>query len=247
MKVVIKALNKNPWSGVIQYRNCHTSLGPYLTRSGRNYTGLTPEDEERLGKKLRMDLSSSSIFWDTFHVKMSDKDLILDTEDPYDELRYLFLKGHKRVANGLADKKATANYVIINEVEEAKELNKYNKQKRKALKEFDKLSFNDMRKCLRLYGHKSDTLDNEIVEQKLGELVDNDPIKFLTMWVENDSRETEFLIGDAVAKNVIRKNKNIYKYGTEIVGHNLAEAVTYLDDQQNQDIRLAIMNEIKVK
>ena len=178
---------------------------------------------------------------------MTGKDLILDTEDPYDELRYLFLKRNKRVADGLSDRKATANYVIINEVEEAKELNKFNKQKRKALKEFDKLSFDDMRKCLRLYGHKSDTLDNEIVEQKLGELVDNDPVKFLLKWVENDSKETEFLISDGIAKNVVRKNKNIYKYGTETIGHNLEEAVDFLDNIENQDIRLAIINEIKVK
>src|SRR6056297_983904 len=190
MEVVVKALNKNPWSGVIQYRNCNTSLGPYFTRSGRTYTGLTKEDEERLGEKLRMDLTAGSMFWDTFHIKMSDKDLILETEDPYDELKYLFLKNHKRVANGLSDKKATANYVIINEVEEAKELNKYNKQKRKAFKEFDKLSFDEMRKCLRLYGHKSDTLENEIVEQKLSDIVENDPTKFLLKWVDNDSRET---------------------------------------------------------
>ena len=104
-----------------------------------------------------------------------------------------------------------------------------------------------MRKCLRLYGHKSDTLDNEIVEQKLGELVDNDPVKFLLKWVENDSKETEFLISDGIAKNVVRKNKNIYKYGTETIGHNLEEAVDFLDNIENQDIRLAIINEIKVK
>lgn len=247
MKVVVKALNKNPWSGVIQYKDCSTSLGPYFTRSGRVYTGLSKENEERLGGKLRMDLSPASKFWDTFHIKMTDKDMILDTEDPYDELKYHFLKSHKRVANGLSDRKATANYVIINEVEEAKELNKYNKQKRKAFKEFDKLSFDDMRKCLRLYGHKSDSLDNEIVEQKLGDLVEADPTKFLLKWVDNDSRETEFLIGEAVAKNVVRKNKNVYKYGTETLGHNIEEAIDFLNNAEHQDIRLAIMNETQVK
>lgn len=247
MKVVVKALNKNPWSGVIQYKNCNTTLAPYLTRSGRNYTGLTEEEAKRLGEKLGLDLGPSSHFWDTFHIKMSDKDLILDLNDPYDELRYLFLKNNKRVANGLADKKATANYVIINEVEEAKELNKFNKQKRRAFKEFDKLSFADMRKCLRLYGHNSESLDNELVEQKLSEIVENDPTKFLLMWVENDSRETEFLVSEAISKNVIRKNKNIYNYGTETIGMNLEEAVAFLDAPANQDIRLAVMNEIKVK
>src|SRR4030042_3556252 len=121
MKVIVKPLNRNAWSGVIQYARCSTSLAPYFTRTGRLYTGLTEEDEVRLGEKLRIELNAASLFWVTFHIKLSGKDLVLDTEDPYDELRYLFLKSHKRVANGLADKKATANFVIINEEEEAVE------------------------------------------------------------------------------------------------------------------------------
>lgn len=247
MKVIVKALNNNPWSGVIQYKDCTTSLGPYYTRTGRIYTGLTKKDEERLGEKLSMDLAPTSVFWSTFHIKMTGEDLLLDTEDAYDELRYLFLRGHKRVAESLSDKKATANYVIINEVEEAKEINKYNKEKRKAFKEFDKLSSNEMRKCLRLYGHRSEELDNELVEQKLGTLVENDPAKFLEKWVNNEDKEIEFLIGDAVSKNVVRKNKNIYKYGTEVLGHNLEAAIDYLNNNANQELKLAIINETKVK
>ena len=247
MKVVVKPLNKNPWSGVIQYKDCSTSLAPYLTRSGRNYTGLTTEDEKRLGEILRIDLSPVSPFWDTFHIKMTSKDLILDTEEPYEELKYIFLKSHKRVANGLSDKKATANYVIINEVEEAKELNKYNKQKRQAFREFDRLSTGDMRKCLRLYGYNAEELDNELAERKLSELVESDPDKFLMKWVNNDTKELEFIIGEAVSKNVVRKNKNIYKYGTEVLGHNLEGAIDFLNNSANQEIKLAIINETKAK
>jgi len=247
MKVVVRPLNKNPWSGVIQYKNCTTQLGPYFTRSGRQYTGLSNEDEKRLGEKLRLDLGPTSVFWNTFHLKMTDKDLILDTEDPYEELKYIFLKSHKRVANGLADRKATANYVIINEVEEAKELNKNNKLKRKAFRDLDKMSYGDMRKCLRLYGMRADELDNELIEQKLSDIVESDPEKFLMKWVENDTKEIEYLIAEAVAKNVIRQNKNIFKYGTEVLGHNLEAAIDFLNNEANQELKLAIINETKVK
>ena len=247
MKVVIKPLNKNPWSGVIQYKDCTTSLGPYFTRSGRIYTGLSNEDEQRLGEILKIDLSSVSVFWKRFQIKLGSKDLILETEEPYEELKYLFLKSHKRVANGLSDRKATANYVIINEVEEAKERNKYNKQRRKAFRELDKLSAGDMRKCLRLYGHNAEEMDNEIVEQKLGILVEEDPSKFLLKWVDNDTKEIEVLLEEAVAKNVVRRNKNIYKYGSEILGTNIEAAIDYLSNNANQEIKLAITNETKVK
>jgi hypothetical protein len=247
MKVIVKPLNRNAWSGIIQYKNCHTSLAPYFTRTGRLYTGLSEEDEKRLGEKLRLELNPSSPFWITFHIKMSGKDLILDTDDSYDELRYLFLKSHKRVANGLSDRKATANFVIINEEEEAVESNKIGQVKRKALKEFDKLTVSEMRKCLRLYGHKADDLSNETVEFKLSTLVEEDPDRFLETWVLNTNKDTEFLIQEAIAKNVIRKTKNVYKYGTDIIGHGIDETILFIDSPENQDLKLAITNETKAK
>ena len=247
MKVIVKTLNKNVWAGVSQYKNCTTSLAPYLTRTGRPYTGLTREDELRLGEKLRMDLSATSVFWIPFTIKLGVKDLILDLEDPYDELRYLFLKGHKRVANGLADRKATANYVIINEESEARETNVRNKVKRQAIKEFDKMTVSDMRKCLRILGHKAEEMSAEVVEQKLSEAVENDPSIFLDKWVNNTRKETEFLIQEAVSKNVLRKNKNVYKYGTDIIGHTLEEVVVYLDKPENQDLKFAITKETTSK
>jgi len=247
MKVVVRPINRNMWAGVTQYKNCHTTISPYLTRTGRLYTGLTSEDEKRLGEKLRMDLSNLSPFWVTFNIKMGAKDLILDLEDSYDELRYIFLKGHKRVANGLGDRKATANYVIINEEAEAKELNIRSKLKRQALREFDKMSISDMRKCLRILGNNAEVMSNEVVEQKLGDLVETDPTSFLEKWVNNTRKDTEYLIQEAVAKNVLRKNKNIYKYGTDVVGHNLDEVVSFIEKPENQDIKFAITKETTSK
>jgi hypothetical protein len=247
MKVIVKTLNKNIWAGTAQYKNCTTSLAPYFTRSGRIYTGLTKEDEVRLGEKLRIDLSPTSPYWSTFHIKLGVKDLILETSDPYEELKYIFLRGHKRVADGLADRKPTANYVIINEESEAKEENKRNQLRRRALRELDKLSIGDMRKCLRILGNKSDEVSNEVVEQKLSNMVEADPFTFIDKWVDNKTKETEFLVQDAVAKNVIRKNKNVYKYGTDIIGQNLEAAVDYLDDPANQDLKFVITQEISAK
>ena len=247
MKVIVKTINKNVWAGVAQYKNCSTWLAPYLTRTGRRYTGMTESDEKRLGEKLRMDLSVNSMFWVSFHIKMGTKDLILDLDDPYDELRYIFLKDHKRVANGLADRKPTANYVIINEEAEAKETNIRNKIKRQALREFDKMSITDMRKCLRIIGHKADEMSSEVVEQKLGDFVEENPALFISKWVNNVRKETEFLIQEAVAKNVLRKNKNIYTYGTDVIGHNLEEVVVFLENPENQDLKFAITKETTTK
>ena len=45
----------------------------------------------------------------------------------------------------------------------------------------------------------------------------------------------------------LRKNRNIYYYGTESIGRNLDEAVEFIEDKKNQDIVIAIKNEIEVK
>lgn len=247
MKVILRPLRKDPWSGITKYKNCFDYLAPYFTRSGRIYTGLIDADAKRLGERLGHDLSSGSSFWKDFVVRVGSKDLYLDTEDPMDELRYLFLKSHKRVKNSLMEKKATADYVIINKDEEAKKVNVLNKIKRKAIKSFDELSPTEIKKALRLYGVNADNMSSEVAEQRLFDLVEGSPERFLERWVENAARETEVLLAKAISKNVIRKNQTTYKYGSEIIGRTKEEAVDFLDKPDNQDIKRTIILEVDAK
>ena len=192
-------------------------------------------------------MSPNSDFWTTFAVKLGKRDLILDTDKPLDELQYLFLKGHKRVADGLANMNPSKDYVLINKDSEAEQANRINKIKREAYRELDKMSIEDMRKCLRLYGMKSDTMSNELVEAKLTEQVETAPDKFMLKWVNNPNKEINFVIEEAIAKNIIRKNRTQYFFGTDLIGNGIDDVIVYLQDKKNQDIKLAIMNEIKSK
>jgi len=247
MRIILRPLRKNAWSGLVKYRNCYEDLRPYWTRSGRVYTGLTRKDEERLSDILNLDLKQDSEFWKNFFVRTSGRDLYLDIEDAMDELRYLFLKSHKRVKNSIMEHKASANFVLINKDEEAKRDNVYGRVKREALKEFGLLSPDDMRKCLRLYGHNADSLSNEILESRLFKIVEGNPESFINKWVKNVTRDTEFLVETCISRNIIRRNKNIYKYGTEIIGHGLADVVSFLEDPKNQDIKITILRQIEPK
>lgn len=248
MEVILKPLIKTGWAGVHKYKNCSDYVGSYFTRSGQLYTGLTKEDADRLGALTGLDLRQNSDYWVDFIIRVTTKDIVLNLDDPFDELKYLFLKSHKRVANGFSDQtKPTANYVLINKEVEAAEFNKHGQIKRKAMKEFDKLSLADMRKVLRLYGHKADNLGAELVENKLFELVEKDPQKFFTIWVDNKRRETTFLLQEAIAKNIIRKNKSEYKYGTDTIGYTLEDAITYLDSPEHRDFKGVIQNEVNAK
>lgn len=250
MEVVLKRKGKDYWSHVTKYSNCFDYISPYWTRSGNIYTGLTNEDEERLELALgfaKGHLDKSSNYWVNFCVKLGTEELSLDTVSPWDELRYLFLKGHKRVATSIGDIKPATDYVLINKEAEAQETNRINRVRRNAIREFDKLSLEDMRKCLRLYGYKADTMSAELVESKLLKLIEEDPNKFFIKWVNNKVKNTEFIIQQAIAKNIMRKSRNIYYHGTDIVGNSLADAVAYLDAPANQDLKLTILQEIESK
>lgn len=250
MEVIVRIIKSNPWTGITKWPTCFDYVSSYWTRSGNLYTGLTAEDAARLEKEIGYtegQLAPTSSFWDTFAVKIGKKDVILNTDRPEDELKYLFLKNHKRVANGLNNIKPSTDYVMINSDSEAEEKNKFNKVKREAYKEMDKMSTEEMRKCLRLYGMKSDTMSNEVAESKLAELIEADPSRFLMKWVNNADKEINFIIEEAIAKNIIRKNRAQYYFGTDLIGNGLEDVIAYLKSKSNQEIKMAIMQEIKSK
>lgn len=250
MEVIVRIVKVNPWSNITKWDNCYDWISTYLTRSGNQYTGMTPEQARELEKELGYPeghLNPNSPFWDTFSIKVGKRDLILNTDKVEDKLKYLFLRSHKRVAQGLAKVNASTDYVLINVESEAVEQNRVNKVKREAFRELDKMSVEDMRKCLRLYGLKSNTMSNELVEAKMTEMIEKDPNKFMLRWVNNKHREINFVIEEAISKNIIRKNRTQYYFGTDLIGNGLDDVVAYLNDKKNQDIKMAIMQEIQSK
>ena len=158
-----------------------------------------------------------------------------------------FLTGHKRVATSLDKLTAGKDYLLINRQAEAIEQNKQNKLRRQAIKEFDNLSLDQMRKCLRILGVKSDSMSNELVESTLFSMVDKNPKQFFTKWIDNKQKETEFILESAIAKGIIRKDRTQYYYGTEMFADSLPDAIAYLDAKKNQDLKLSIINQIENK
>ena len=226
----------NPWAGLIKYKNCYDYISPYFTRSGSIYTGLTPEDEKYFEKELGYEpghLAKTSDFWTTFCVRIGARTLILDDSIPRQAMIIKFLSGHKRVATSLDKLTAGKDYILVNREAEAIEANKINKLRRDAIKEFDKMSLEQMRKCLRLFGVKADNLSNELVESTLFNYVDKQPQRFFDKWINNSKKETEFVLEEAIAKGVIRKDKTHYFYGSDMFADSLDDAIAYLDSKKN--------------
>lgn len=250
MVVELKIKKKHPWAGLIKYKSCFDYIAPYYTRSGSVYTGLTPEDEKYFEKALGYEeghLAKSSDYWNTFCVKVGSRTVLLDDSIPRQAMIIKFLSGHKRVATSLDKMDAGKDYLLINREAEAIEANKINKLRRDAIKEFDKLTLEQMRKCLRILGVKADTMSNELVESTLFSMVDKNPKQFFNKWVDNKSKETEFILENAIAKGVIRKDRTQYYYGTELFADSLQDAIAYLDAKKNQDLKLSIINQIENK
>jgi len=249
MKVTLMKKSKDPWSGVYYYRNCKHHIGSYWTRSGKRSTGLSKEDRERLEGLLDHKLDPDSEFWTTFSITLEEKKptVVLDTDYPWEELQYKFLKGHKNVANGYTDKKASADYILVEEKATAQEVMKTAQVRIKALTEYSKMTTEQMYKCLRLYGHRSENASLEVVQSALYQLVEENPSKFLQVWVNNENKEIQYIIEEAVAKNILRKNKTTYKYGTDIVGYTLEDSIEYLKNPANSTIKLGILSQIQGK
>lgn len=250
MVVELKIKKKNPWAGLIKYKSCQDYIAPYYTRSGSIYTGLTPEDEKYFEKALGYEeghLSKTSDYWTTFCVKVGSRTVLLDDSIPRQAMMIKFLSGHKRVATSLEKMDAGKDYLLINREAEAIETNKLNKLRRDAIKEFDKLSMDQMRKCLRILGIRAEGMSNELVESTLFGIVDKEPRKFFNKWVDNKSKETEFILESAIAKGIVRKDRTQYYYGTELFADSLQDAIAYLDAKKNQDLKLSIINQIENK
>lgn len=250
MEVIVRTTKMNPWTGLVKWSNCFDFVSSYWTRSGNRYTGLTRDKARELEQKLGKqdgELEPSSTFWDTFAIKIGKKDVVINTDTPEGELQYLFLKSHKRVADGISKISPSTDYVLVNREMEAEKANKINKIKRDAFRALDKMSLEDMRKCLRLFGIKADTMSNELVEAKLTENIESDPSKFIRIWVENPNKEINYIIEEALSKNIIRKNRTAYYFGTDLIGNGVEDVMAYLKDKKNQDIYLSIMSEIKSK
>jgi hypothetical protein len=250
MVVELKIKKRNPWGSFTKYKNCFDYISPYFTRSGSIYTGLTPDDEKYYEKVLGYPeghLSKTSDFWKTFCVKVGSRGLLLDDSIARQAMIIKFLTGHKRVATSLDRFTENKDYLLINREAEAIEQNKINKVRRDAIKEFDNLTLDQMRKCLRLFGINSEKMSNELVESTLFNIVDKRSAEFFTKWINNKNKETEFLLEEAIAKGVIRKDKTHYFYGTDMFADTQEDAIAYLDNKKNQDLKLAILNETKNK
>mgnify|MGYP001331170381 CR=1 FL=1 len=261
MKVILRPLNTNNWAGVTHYKNCYSDLAPYFIEggNGRIYNGFNPpnatEDElevlekERkiLSKALHTDLSDKSEYWTNYFIRIKDDDVVLDDQEAEDKLKLIFLRNHFEVKRSSYEPKPQAKYVLIDEEKDAEYGLKKMRAKEEAYDAKKKMTEQDIKDALRLYGERSDDMSQSVAEVRLTDYLERDPKRFLELWVNNKGRKTLVLIEKAIVKGVVRRTNRMYSYGTTSLGTTPNEAIAFLEDPKNQDIKLAIMGSIGIK
>lgn len=244
----LKPIPKTTWSGFIRFTNTKDYITPYYDEGGTIITGLTIEDEERLGKLLKKDLSCTSAFWHEYKILMTDKEKQFNIDNPEHELAYKFMLAHKKVANSELERNMFpyAEYIIFNEELEAKIKNEKFTVKRKASTLFNELSLNEMRDILKLYpGYaKSDSVSSDVVEARLYELMEKDPAKFNEL-VGDKKLEMKIFLKDLIQSKILRKNRNAFYYGTDNIGHDEESTITFLENPENQGLLIALKQELE--
>lgn len=230
-----------------RFKGGKDSLTAWINKHGQLITGLTEEDEKRLGDILGRDLSKRSDFWHEYCVVITGDELVLYTENPEDELKYLLLKSHYRVQADPTKPNALADYVLYSTIDEAKKTVSTASLKVKAYSLYSKLTMADKRSLLKLYPGFARTNENtldDIIEANLLKELEKDYGKFIAR-VEDKNRNSKVFVEELVANKILTKNKNMYKYGEDVLGHNLDSTIAHLDDPKNQGLKIALMQELK--
>ena len=258
-KVTLKPIKKHGWlpddhDGSLRYSKCFERLTVQATKgSGVLNTGLTEEDEVRLENKMNMSpgtLSRYNIdYWTMFKVDVSKEGTILDLAFPEDELKYMVLKAHQRVANSEMERfdSPFAEYVMTSEEQEAKVVNKKSKLKRKAYKVFSNMSTTEMKDVLKVMGKRAgDDASVDFVESQLDKIVTDNPQEFITT-VEDPTFAMRAFIDDCIASRVLVKNGTKYQLpGGDVVGYTLEQTIEYLKNPDNQEVYLDLKGKLSI-
>lgn len=253
VKLVARSDAENTWSGHVRYQRCKDYISAYLDKTGVLVTGLNSEEEKEYEGLLRMDegkLSKYSEYWNEYAIIMYDKEKEFDLSKVEDSLAFRFLKAHKNVANSwdeLSDW-PYATYVITDDIKDAVTKNTNHDIKIKASVLFSKLSIDQMSSLLKLYSGNinNNNVPTEVVKSKLFEAMEDDPDKFIEL-VEDKALETKLMISQLVALKILRKNRNAYYYGEDVLGHDLDDTVGHIDNPENQGLKVALKQELAKK
>jgi len=226
----------------------------YDRKQGALATGLDNDTETRLASSLGVSLANNSAneFWHDFKIKLQDQTMIFNTSNPIEELQVYVLKASKFIANSQKELDQglwpNAKYVIYDEQTELEKQAAEVQTKAKAIDIFNGLSPEKKLNLLKLYGKAVENSSNDFVYTKLYEIVENDPIDFITQ--SNKSPEeikVKALIFDLEKIGILRRKGTAYLYNDQQVGFDYDDTVSYLLSPANQELLVKLKDSLEMR
>jgi hypothetical protein len=247
-KIVVKSLHKSNWAGMHRYQKCHDTIIATETRAGYD-TGLNEKEEQHLEKQLGLkegDLSRHSNYWKEYAVTLTDRDLVLDLDNPRDVLDLSILKANPRVCNSTneRDKWPKAEYEIYDAEEDAKSENAKISDEAKAIADFVTLTPAEKRNYLKLLGRGgSSSMSDTLVTNELFKIAKNDYQAFNEI-TDSPNYKTRVLLYDLISEGVVKIRGGYYIYDEVQLGQGERTACEFLDDPHNQELRITLIGKI---
>ena len=259
----LSKINENH-DGAFLYTGCH------LTFKGLVYNPdtllkvdpLTAEErayfespEGGLGfKKGDLDINKrEDNFWTNFLIQFDKFGGKFDLSVPIEYIKWKFALSYSNVfAKSKEDAKKSLLYKFYMEVEGEirDEINNKAEMKENAYLEGAKLkkSAERMRDFLFVYGKRvgeSTTIDT--LKSEVNKIIENEPQRFLDIITHSDFDITA-LLHKSVSVGIVIKSKHKYSLpGGDIIGHTTEQAVDYLKDKNNSDIKLSLKAQLSAK
>lgn len=247
-KIVVKSLNKTNWAGMHRYHKCHDTIVANETRAGY-VTGLTKDQEVELESALGLEkgtLSRHSTYWKEYAVTLTDRDLVLDMDNPRDLLDLALLKADSRVCNSINERAnwPKAEYEIYDAEEDAKNENAKIDEEARAISDFVKLTPNEKRNYLKLLGKAPGSMSDTVVTNILFKVAKNEFKRFNEI-TDSPNYKTRVLLYDLISDGIIKIRGGYYIYDEVQLGQGEKTACEFLDDPQNQDLKITLMGKTK--
>lgn len=255
-QIEIRRIPRPGYFGITAFGNTCTRLGAPITERGYK-TGLTEEEERYFEKELKLkegELNRHSKWWsDVFNVDYSIRlnnakvtKIILD--NPINQIRYKVLLACEKVANSELEKTPDAEFYIDNRELKAKVENEKFDYELEGMERIFKMSPDEKRTALRLFGKTGlEELSESMLKQALGHEIKRDAKKFVNTLNDADANMKAWIF-ELVEKNLIKRDKNGFKYGDDSLGSNLEACVDYFKNPVHQDIKLILASNLeKVK
>jgi hypothetical protein len=237
-----------------------------MLRSGAYVNVLTDSEKEFLEDYMGLEKNALSVhkkndnYWDNFFVSLHKQPNYLDLSDPNDYMKYKVLLANKDfIADSLRtledNRKATYQFVIVEEGEETSKSNRNMTFTMQAYMEFGKIqdNYDILRVLVEILEGKpvSNKTKIEYLKERINNLIQRDA-KIFVRTVQDALLPTKVLIKKAIEVGVISNRGGLLYMkndGTPLCGDNeeptINVAAKFLNLPKNQTLKFSIESKIK--